>query len=128
MELKILSIIEEFSKNEAVEFFLGDYGDFDKFAYLCAKKYQKNHTDVKLVFVTPYIDESYLKQREDRFDETLFPDLESIPYKLRILKRNEYMIDKTDLVIAYVTDKKVGGSYKILEYAKRKSKNIINLA
>ena len=80
------------------------------------------------MFVTPYIDESYLKQREDRFDETLFPDLESIPYKLRILKRNEYMIDKTDLVIAYVTDKKIGGTLKTLEYAKRKSKKIVNLA
>ena len=37
------------------------------------------------------------------------------------------MVDQADLIIAYV-DHPYGGAYKTLEYAKKKQKNIINLA
>ena len=43
-----------------------------------------------------------------------------------ISKRNQWMVDKSDLVIAHV-DHDWGGAAKTLEYAIRKKKSYINL-
>ena len=128
IEKKIISIIEEYTQNKSVDFFLGGYGNFDYFAFSCAKKYKEKTNNAKLIFVTPYMEKNYLKQKGNGFDEIIFPDFELVPHKLRIIKRNEYMVDKADLIISYCTDKKIGGTLKTLEYAKRKSKKIVNLA
>ena len=51
---------------------------------------------------------------------------EHIPPRFAILKRNEWMIDNADLVIAYV-DHRYGGAYKSLLFAQRRKKKIINI-
>ena len=38
---KILRFLEEKIGDVAAEIYLGDYGDFDSFAYKCCKEYQK---------------------------------------------------------------------------------------
>lgn len=57
------------------------------------------------------------------FDDTLYPEIEKVPPKFAIIKRNEWMIDKSDFLIAYV-EHNWGGAYRTLEYAKRKKKNV----
>ena len=61
------------------------------------------------------------------YDSTVYPPLENIPQKFAISKRNEWMINQADLIIAYVSHT-YGGAYRSLEYARRKKKSIINLA
>ena len=127
LKAKVLSILEEYGKSEPIEFFLGGHGSFDVFAHSCAKEYKKQHPDTKLIFVTPYLNENYLKRHSSGYDETLFPDLEKTLPQFRIIKRNEYMVDKADIIITFVTVK-CGGAYNTSEYARKKSKTIINLA
>ena len=50
-----------------------------------------------------------------------------IPLKYAILQRNRYMIEKADLVFAYV-NKAYGGAYQAFTFAQRLGKKIINLA
>ena len=50
-----------------------------------------------------------------------------MPKRYAILKRNEYMIERADVVIAFV-NRNFGGAYKSYDYAKRKNKKIYNLA
>jgi len=59
---------------------------------------------------------------------TLFPDgLEFVPKKFAISHRNRWIVDESDYIIVYVlTD--YNGAYEALKYAKRKKKNIVNLA
>lgn len=38
-----------------------------------------------------------------RYDDVVFPPIESVLFKFAISRRNEWMIDKADVVIAYVT-------------------------
>ena len=123
----VQQILEEKCKSSDVTFLLGSNGNFDSFAYSCAKKYKEKHTLSKLVFVTPYIEESYLKKRAPMYDETIFPDIENTLRHFRIHKRNEYMVRSSDFIIAYVA-REYGGAYKAVEYAKKKQKEIINLA
>jgi uncharacterized phage-like protein YoqJ len=123
---KMLEIIRENAKGENVTFYLGGYGGFDGFALACVKKYKEENPSAKLVFVTPYREEDFVSKRAHDYDEILFPDIDKTPHGVRIVKRNRYMMDKADLIIAYVVHK-VGGAYNTLEYAKKKNKNIINL-
>ena len=83
----------------------------------------------KIVFVTPYLDEKYLLYKTEivPFDEVLYPPLESVPKRLSILKRNEYVVEKSDFIVFFV-DHDFGGAAQALDIAKRKGKSFINLA
>lgn len=126
---KILVEIENFAKDDTVEFWLGGYGAFDSFALRCCKEYKASHPTAILLFVTPYLDPDYLKRRDvslDGYDDIVTPPNENTPPRYAILKRNEYMVDRSDLLIAYV-NYGWGGAAKTLEYAIKRHKKYINL-
>ena len=127
-ELKQL-LIKEIRKNPTCKFYLGRYGDFDSLCLRTLRELKKEFQDIELIFITPYIDKNYSKLEfaKYHYDDVIFPPLESAPRKFAILKRNEWMVEEADLVIAYVMYS-WGGAAKTLEYAKRKKKTILNLA
>ena len=118
----------EIIKNPTCKFYLGGYGDFDGFCLRTLKALKTNFPKIELIFITPYLDKNYSKLEfaKYHYDDVIFPPLESVPRKFAILKRNEWMVNEADLVIAYVMYS-WGGAAKTLEYAKRKKKTIINL-
>ena len=122
-------LIKEITKNPTCKFYLGGYGDFDSLCLLTLRELKTDFPDIELLFITPYLDKNYSKLEfaKYHYDDVIFPPLESVPRKFAILKRNEWMVDESDLVIAYVMYS-WGGAAKTLEYAKRKKKTIINLA
>ena len=126
------TILLNISKNETVEFYCGGYGDFDNLCLNACNEIKKEQEKCETVFITPYISE--IQQRKIKelisanlYDSVIYPPLENVPLKFAISKRNEWIVNKADLIIAYVTHK-FGGAYKSLLYAKRKKKKIINLA
>ena len=123
-EEKILAILEEQTVNTQVDFYLGGYGNFDNFAYFCAKKHKALHPNARLIFITPY-----LPPRIDakEYDDIIYPALEHAPPKFAISHRNKWMIKKADVVIAYVCHE-FGQSHKSLSIAKSQNKTIINIA
>ena len=63
--------------------------------------------------------ESGIDPYED-FNGTIYPDgLEFVPQKLAIIKRNEWMVDNSSFLIAYI-DHEWGGAYRTFKYAQRK--------
>ena len=127
---KVLDIFEQKIGDRQVEFYLGEYGAFDRFARVCAKEYKKKHPRASLVFVMPYLS-GYSKERMEYinqdFDFTIYPEIENAIPKFAITYRNRWMMERADLVIAYV-NRKYGGAYASYKHAKRKGKEIINLA
>ncbi len=114
---------EKLIKNGADTFLLGGYGSFD---YLCAqavKKLKGKYPFITSIFVIPYLNRTY---NDDLYDLTEYPPLEKVPLRYAISKRNEYMVQKSDAVIAYVKHS-FGGASTTLSYAKRKKKEIIRL-
>jgi len=87
----------------------------------------------EVLLITPYITESHQKKlNEDPqikalYDAIIYPPLESVPLRYAISRRNEWMIEQADLVIAFVTHT-FGGAHKALSFAQRKKKKIINLS
>ena len=122
-------LIKEIGKNPTCKFYLGGYGDFDSLCLRTLRELKTDFPDIELLFITPYLDSNYSKLELAKYyyDDIIFPPIESVPRKFAILKRNEWMVDSADLVIAYVKYS-WGGAAKTLEYAKRKKKQIINLA
>ena len=122
-------LIKEIRKNPTCKFYLGGYGDFDSLCLRTLRELKKEFQDIELIFITPYIDKNYSKLEfaKYHYDDVIFPPLESVPRKFAILKRNEWMVDSADLVIAYVKYS-WGGAAKTLEYAKRKKVSIVNVA
>ena len=122
-------LINEIRKNPTCKFYLGGYGDFDSLCLRTLRELKTDFPDIELLFITPYLDKNYSKLQLAKYyyDDVIFPPIESVPRKFAILKRNEWMVDSAELVIAYVKYS-WGGAAKTLEYAKRKKVPIINIA
>ena len=122
-------LLDEIIKNPTCKFYLGGYGDFDGLCLRALRELKHDFPTIEILFITPYLDKNYSKLELAKYyyDDVIFPPIESVPRKFAILKRNEWMVEQADLVIAYVKYS-WGGAAKALEYAKRKKKRIINIA
>ena len=130
LEEEIRKLINE---NEYVEFLVGRNGDFDRCVSSSVLRVRKNVRDDNsaLVLMLPYPTAEYLNNEEYFHD--YYTDVE-ISYKASkahpksaIQIRNREMVDRADLVICYIEEKR-GGAYNTVQYAKRQRKNIVNLA
>lgn len=121
---KLNGTIEELILQGADEFLLGGYGKFDQMASTAVKSLKKKYPYIKSVLVVPYINRSF---DNELYDYSEYPPLESTPKRFAILKRNEYMVNRSDIVIAYISHK-WGGAAKTFDYELRKKKKMINLA
>ena len=107
----------------AEEFLLGGYGAFDLLCAHTLKELKASHPQIQSVLVIPYLGRDYDK---NLYDCSEYPELETVPYRLAILKRNEWMVERSDAIISYV-NYSWGGAAKTLAFAKRKKKAIISL-
>lgn len=126
-EEKIISVLREKMPDEI---FLGGYGAFDGFAYNCAQKYKKSEApSLRICLITPYLDAEHKKglARDVEYDEIIYPPLENVPPRFAISRRNEWMVDNADCLIAFV-ERSFGGAYKTLKYAEKRKREIINIA
>ena len=114
------------------EFWVGNYGVFDRTAAKVVREFKSVYQNIKLYLVLPYttktIDENRNQYYED-FDALLIADIpERTPTKYRIIKCNEYMVNESDFLLCYVKYS-WGGASKTLEYAeKKKHIEIINIS
>ena len=83
----------------ASEFFLGGYGAFDRLCADVLRGLKGRFRHIRLVLVLPYLDSA-------------------------ILRRNEWMVRRSDVIVAYVLHS-WGGAAKTLDYARKKKKIIL---
>ncbi|MEE0975064.1 MAG: hypothetical protein UH853_05060, partial [Muribaculaceae bacterium] len=65
---------------------------------------------------------------EKFYDEIWYPIDSKTHPKAAITKRNQWMVDNADLLIAYVEEGRKGGALTTLKYAEKQGIKIINLA
>ena len=106
----------------ADDFLLGGYGGFDACAASVVWELKQQYPAIRSTLVLPYLD---CAVDAAKFDGTLYPPLEKVPRRYAISKRNEYMVNEADVVVACVTHD-WGGAAATLAYARRKKKEIIN--
>lgn len=104
----------------ADEFYLGGYGAYDLLAARVIQALKKDFPCIRSILVLPYLNHRYTKEL---YDETVYPELERVPKPLAIVRRNEWMINKADLVVCCV--EYCGRASKTMEYAIRRKKEIL---
>ena len=112
-----------------VEIYVGRNGEFDIYAATVVKRIQKaiGKANNELVCVLPYVAKD-MEYYEAYYDRVIIPEcVGRIHPKAAITKRNQWMVEQSDLLICYVEREK-GGAYAALKYAKKLQKTIINLA
>lgn len=123
LEPKLYEKIENLILSGATEFLLGGYGEFDRLCASLVKKLKKKYPHIQSVLVIPYMDRDF---DYSIYDCSEYPPIETVPKKFAILKRNEYMVECSDVLISHIRHT-FGGAYKTHLFAKRKKIRIINI-
>lgn len=106
-------------------FYVGNQGDFDFMVRRILKRLKESH-NIDYFVILAYLPTE--KEFNEDYSDTIYPEIfENVPHKYRINKRNQWMVENSDFVITYVTQK-FGGAAKYKEYAERKNKTVYNIA
>ena len=98
-------------------FVVGHYGQFDALAGQAVIEAKKRHPEVSLFMLLPYQNSGRPTVPPEGFDNTFYPfGMERVPPRAAIPKANQYMVDHSDFLIAYVWHTG-SNSRKILEAA-----------
>ena len=120
---------EKLHEKEYVEFYVGRNGDFDISVASAIKRAQKavGHHNSCLILLQPYPmkDDEYY---EKFYDELQYPVDSKIHPKAAITKRNPWMVENAELLVAFVEEGRKGGALNTLKYAQKIGVEIINLA
>ena len=101
-------------------FYLGGYGDFDRLAAAAVRRQKVIYPHIESVLVLPYLNREY---DTAAYDSTTYPPLENVPPRFAIVKRNQWMVRESDVVISGVIHS-WGGAAKTLDFARSKGKVI----
>lgn len=120
------------NEKEFVEFLVGRDGDFDQIVSSAIHRYKRTirNDNSSLVWVMPYLTAKF-KDNEDSFQE-YYDEIEVCDsasdhhFKAAFKKRNQQMVDRSDLVVFYI-DHKNGGAYQTMQYAQKRAKAYINI-
>lgn len=121
------------SEKEYVEFLIGRDGDFDQLVSSVVRRCKRTFRDDNsaLVWVMPYKTAEY-RDNEETF-HNYYDDIEVCGtssgghFKRAHQTRNRQMVSRSDLVVFFV-DRKTGGAYRTLQFARKTGKNVVNLA
>ena len=130
VENKLYPIIQDLIMHkEFVEFYLGRNGEFDIIAASVIRRVKKEirSENSVMILVLPY-SVADMEDYINYYDEIVIPEeLFGVHYKSAIKKRNEWLVDKSDLLISFIEREK-GGAYQCVAYANKKNKAVKNIA
>ena len=121
---RLLDVLRSLISEGADTFLLGGYGAFDTLAASAVQELKTEFPQIRATLVLPYLDRDY---NRDLYDDSIYPPLENVPRRFAISKRNEWMVDQADVIVAFVTHG-WGGAASTLRYSERKKKRVISLA
>ena len=101
------------------DFVVGRYGRFDGMAAKSVKAAKKRHPEVTLTLLLPYHPYDRPTPTPPGFDGMFYPPgMETVPKRAAIVRANQYMVDNSDYLIAYVRHS-VSNAWNLVEYAKK---------
>lgn len=124
---KLESVVADLIEHRQADiFYVGNQGRFDAMVLDVLKHMKTIYSHIRYSVVLAYMPSD--KHVEFDYSNSLYPDgLENVPPKFAICKRNEWMIDNCDAVVAYV-QRSFGGAAKYVTLANKKGIKVINMA
>ena len=105
-------------------FYVGNNGRFDLLVQATLMEIEKERA-IKYSIVLSYVNERAISGNQGA---TIFAQgQETACPRFAISKRNEWLLKKSDVVVAYATNK-CSNTYKLIEKSNKKGKTVINLS
>ncbi len=104
-------------------FYVGNQGQFDGYARSALRKLSKKYPHIHYAVVLAYMPGS-ANAYEDYSDTMLPEGIETVHPKYAIAWRNNWMLQRADFVVTYIT-RTWGGAYSFARKAKRQGKTLI---
>lgn len=121
----IVNLIEH---HNADTFYVGNQGGFDHMVQKVLKEAKEMYPHIAYYKVLAYMPGVRDVLDTTDYSDTIYPEgLENAPRKFAISKRNRWLIEHCDTVIAYVKYS-TGGAAQFKELAEKKQKWIMNIA
>lgn len=121
---KLQSCIEHLIIAQNVDrFYVGHQGRFDTLALKALRELKWQYSEISYHVVL-----AYLPQKQLAYDpeETIYPEgLETVPPRFAIERRNRWMVDHSDFVVAAL-HRDFGGAAIAVQYAKTRGKVVID--
>lgn len=115
-------------ENGATSFLVGNQGQFDGMALKALRHLKKKYPHISYNVVLAYMPPEKEEWNHYEFGETMLPEgIENIHPRYAISWRNKWMVNEADIIIAYITHS-WGGAAQYVEKARKKGKEIVNLA
>ena len=129
LRICIMNLIEK----QGVNYFISGCAigaDLD-FAEICVSIRDSEHSDILIEGAIPCDNQDlkWSKPDKERY-KTIISKLNRVHYvshmysKICFQKRNEYMVDRSDIVIAVWNKEETGGTWNTIKYARQKQKSI----
>ncbi len=125
---KFKTTIETLIKKGVHTFLVGNHGEFDKLALQTCLELKDKYSHIKIIKVLSNISSFSKEKLHNKNIEIITYPIEQYHFKQRILKTNQFMIDNSDVIVAFVDMREIkSGAKQAILYALRKNKQIINL-
>lgn len=113
-------------------FYFGGLGEFDELCWEIITELKLQFNDIKRIFCLS--DPRYKNPSKrprwintDDYEEIIYFDLDFDYWYTRIYYRNCEIINRSDFVVFYVEHSEQSGAYKMMKYAIKNKKRIINI-
>lgn len=128
-------IVERYILLGVDTFYSGTADGIDLIAFFVVAKLKQKYPYIKNITCTPFIQQPNIVKCKDWHNKMLeitdqnivvstIPEYKCSNLKGAYQKRNEYMVDNSDYVIAVWNGKNSGGTYNCIRYAKKQNKKI----
>lgn len=133
---KLFEAVEKCIQKGAKEFYCGMARGFDLLAAECVLSLQKIYPDIKLVAYIPF-EKQYEKMNDEEIarymhikkhaDPALSKTFFETYVKWCMTYRNDRLVEKADVLIAFLREKKGGTAYTVKKFIQKKGDNVIYL-
>ena len=128
VEDKLPSILEDLIAKGYTIFYDGGYGAFDKKCANAVFNLKKKYPQIKIYKILTYYHHDKEKYEiSSTYDGSIYPDIEVVHFKQKIIKLNEWIVDQCDILVCHIEETYKSGAYKTLKYAQKQNKPIINI-
>ena len=119
-------ILSELIERQGVDrFYVGNQGNFDTMARGLLAEFEQTH-GIRYEVVLAYLPKK--TDAPDDAEHTVLPEgIETVPPRFAIDCRNKWMVNRSDIVVTYVT-RPFGGAAKFREMAVKKKKTVIDVS
>ena len=117
-----LTLIDLIENKNATLFYVGNHGNFDAMV-------RRQLEDLSRTYpIKYYVVLAYMPSKNAEPDEhSILPEgIESVPRRFAINYRNKWMLNKSDIVVTYVT-RNFGGAVQFMNMATISTKVVINI-